>query len=169
MKVELDTLHEQQSNYGSSVANLVFYGGNPTFSEFCDFIAENSKDEWGEICVVKSCRLILQDNNDQVEYSYGKLKNKPKEEYADRRIKKGTCWYSWNNYSYYVELESEKQKPKPLTNADRIRAMTDEELAAHMVNSVTVALLRFGNIKLDGNTLSGYIDYWLDWLKQEVE
>ena len=134
MKVELDTFHEQQSNYGSSVANLVFHGGNPTFSEFCDFIAENSKDKWGEICVVKNGRLILQDNPDQVEYSYGKLKNKPKEEYADRRIKKGTCWYSWNNYSYYVELESEKQRPKQ-TNADRIQGMLNEELATFLTNN----------------------------------
>lgn len=64
--------------------------------------------------------------------------------------------------------KSESVVIKPQTNADRIRSMTDEELAAHMVNSVSVALLRFGNIKLDGNTLSGYIDCWLDWLKQEV-
>ena len=58
---------------------------------------------------------------------------------------------------------------KPITNADRIRSMTDEELADF-----------FGKLKLDDGCndwppgeikcdgLSCY-DCWLDWLKKEVE
>ena len=45
-----------------------------------------------------------------------------------------------------------KYEPKPMTNADRIRRMTDEELADWLV--------------MNGNGE----DYktWLDWLKQEA-
>ena len=36
---------------------------------------------------------------------------------------------NWNNWLYADRLCEEKQTPKPHTNADRIRAMSDEELA----------------------------------------
>ena len=36
---------------------------------------------------------------------------------------------NWNNWLYADRLGEEKQTPKPQTNADRIRAMSDEELA----------------------------------------
>jgi hypothetical protein len=48
----------------------------------------------------------------------------------------------------------------PLTNADRIRAMTDEELAAFLEGLVIVAL---GDYSLRDNKRR------LDWLKQEVK
>ena len=49
---------------------------------------------------------------------------------------------------------------KPQTNADRIRAMTDEELA-NFIESIEV----------QGYDLHGTFgaDYWLDWLKQEAK
>ena len=49
-------------------------------------------------------------------------------------------------------------KPKPQTNADRIRSMTDEELA-HLLHSAEEHLFN-GNLW----------DYakWLDWLRQEA-
>ena len=46
------------------------------------------------------------------------------------------------------------------TNADHIRAMTDEELAEWIVH------------KTEGNGFDGYeesVKAWLDWLKQEVD
>lgn len=46
------------------------------------------------------------------------------------------------------------------TNADRIRAMTDEELAIWIVQ------------KTEGNGFDGYeewVNAWLDWLKEEVK
>ena len=35
---------------------------------------------------------------------------------------------NWNNWLYADRLGEEKQTPKPQTNADRIRAMSDDEL-----------------------------------------
>ena len=49
-------------------------------------------------------------------------------------------------------------KPKPQTNADRIRAMTDEELA-HLLHSAEEHLFT-------GN-LWNY-EKWTEWLKQEA-
>ena len=51
-----------------------------------------------------------------------------------------------------------------MTNADRIRAMTDEELAEQLY------LLRLDALRLEG--YEGFIetkDEVLDWLKEEVE
>jgi len=46
---------------------------------------------------------------------------------------------------------------KPRTNADRIRAMTDEELAKWIQN------------RLDDYDGESTWERWLDWLKQEAE
>lgn len=50
-------------------------------------------------------------------------------------------------------------KRKPKTNADKIRAMTDEELAKFIEQ-----------MEVQGYVLHGTFgaDYWLDWLKQEA-
>ena len=58
-----------------------------------------------------------------------------------------------------------KYKPKPMTNADRLRAMSDEELAKY-----------FGEVKTWGgcpnhgarNCTENCADCWLDWLRQEA-
>ena len=52
------------------------------------------------------------------------------------------------------------------TNADRIRAMTDEELAKYMGDVQT-----WGGCPNHGarNCTENCADCWLDWLKQEVE
>lgn len=49
--------------------------------------------------------------------------------------------------------------PKPQTNADRIRNMTDEELADWFSSIAEEAVRSGGEIKSS---------CWLDWLKQEV-
>ena len=46
--------------------------------------------------------------------------------------------------------------PKPTNNADRIRAMTDEELAEHLC-------------RWDNSPLHASSERWLEWLKQEAE
>ena len=51
-----------------------------------------------------------------------------------------------------------------MTNADRIRAMTDEELAEFIKDTVVTEFRYHGLI---GIFESG--GYWLDWLKQEVK
>lgn len=54
----------------------------------------------------------------------------------------------------------------PITNADRIRAMSDEELAR--LHSTATACHRCEVPGCDGGHLNCY-DIWLDWLKQEVD
>ena len=51
-------------------------------------------------------------------------------------------------------------KPKPTTNYDRIRAMTDEELAKWIAGGV---------LNLTGGSLEMATEAWLDWLKQEIK
>lgn len=50
----------------------------------------------------------------------------------------------------------------PVTNADRIRAMTDEELA-HYINEST------GDCPSNSKCQKNCDKCWLDWLKQEVD
>lgn len=62
-------------------------------------------------------------------------------------------------------FEGSNYKPKPLTNADRIRAMTDEELAEWIDYSQ-------GCFESQGKRCPKYgtcRDCWFDWLKQECE
>ena len=59
----------------------------------------------------------------------------------------------------YVRERAKSLSQKP-TNADRIRAMTNEELAEWIVH------------KTEGNGFEGYdasVQAWLDWLKQKEE
>lgn len=60
----------------------------------------------------------------------------------------------------YIDAEKMIGREKPSSNGDRIRAMTDEELAVWIVH------------KTEGNGFDGYEEHvkaWLDWLKQGVE
>jgi hypothetical protein len=58
-------------------------------------------------------------------------------------------WRKWNAV-----------QTKPITNADRIRAMTDEELAKKMSGLESFALTCGGGWPPEK---------WLNWLKQEAE
>ena len=66
-------------------------------------------------------------------------------------------------------LQGDRFEPKPLTNADRIRAMTDEELAK-FIWFVQTEAYNFGLAKSELP-----VDYpsicsgWLDWMRQEVK
>lgn len=57
----------------------------------------------------------------------------------------------------------------PVTNADRIRAMSDEELAEFLWSIGSSPLN--GNVYLNGKLIffTGNGNGWLNWLKQEVE
>lgn len=64
---------------------------------------------------------------------------------------------------------------EPMTNADKIRQMSDEELArfvakaqADILRTVGMALKYPGDLVRDCD-LEDATDDWLDWLKQEVE
>lgn len=56
--------------------------------------------------------------------------------------------------------------PKPLTNADRIRSMTDEELAAWLSHH-SMACVQ-GKRPCPEDCVGGCEQCWLDWLKQEA-
>lgn len=56
-------------------------------------------------------------------------------------------WYKWN-----------KIENPPMTNADHIRSMTDEELACYLS---LIADLKSGEIVFKDTS-----DKWLNWLKQ---
>lgn len=59
-------------------------------------------------------------------------------------------------------FEGSHYKPKPITNADRIRAMTDEDLAMLLQPGCPDRVCR------DSPPHDCY-NCWLDWLKQEVK
>lgn len=73
-----------------------------------------------------------------------------------------------DDYDFLVQYEP----PKPITNADRIRAMSDEELAVFLYGLVN----EFGSMNhdcLDFNYCKIHskeyrYDGWLDWLRQEA-
>ena len=67
----------------------------------------------------------------------------------------GDCWVfgEGNEPSKFVETENRQ------TNADRIRSMTDEELAEWIADDL---------IEPGYNTREQTVEMWLDWLKQEA-
>lgn len=84
----------------------------------------------------------------------------------------GNCWtatdWFWEENSAafaWNQIKRSKAEPKPQTNADRIRAMSDECLAA-WITGYTRSVTK----QVEGCCLSDdYFDQTLDWLKQEVE
>ena len=56
-------------------------------------------------------------------------------------------------------------KPKKLTNADRIRAMSDEELSVWIAGISECPACPKGGTECDAWTCDGA---WLEWLKQEA-
>ena len=59
-------------------------------------------------------------------------------------------------------------KPKPITNADRIRGMTDDELDGFL-NEVQGDAYLVGFHARSESRFTPYGKRWLDWLKQEGE
>ena len=67
-----------------------------------------------------------------------------------------------------VECGLSRKNYKPITNADKIRAMTDEELAGWMANNVDC---QYCSVRSEWCTESEAAckRNWLDWLRQEVK
>lgn len=59
-----------------------------------------------------------------------------------------------------------KYEPKPMTNADRIRSMSDEELAKWLDLLVNRAKI-YGENKVWLEDTPRYYTDWLDWLREE--
>ena len=66
----------------------------------------------------------------------------------------------WCAKDYNPELDN-YECFEPMTNADRIRAFSVEELAEFLAKNQKI-----GNVEQCGN---GYRQLWLDWLRQEVD
>lgn len=58
--------------------------------------------------------------------------------------------------------------PKPITNADRIRSMTDEELADRIMGFVRCEACE-REFHIECNPLMTCRGVWLEWLKRPVE
>ena len=65
-----------------------------------------------------------------------------------------------------LEPDCQHCKQQYVTNADRIRSMSDEELAI-WINDVTTNALSI--LALGSNKQTKNIFYWLKWLKEEVK
>ena len=64
--------------------------------------------------------------------------------------------------------ERELYTQKPMTNADRIRAMTDEELV-HWIVEMKITGCPEDQISTMWCDDMSCVDCWLDWLKKECE
>lgn len=72
------------------------------------------------------------------------------------------CWECLRQEEVYALWER-----KPITNADIIRAMSDEKLADKLEEIQLKTAKAYGN---DDLLLKGELKkYWLDWLKQKVK
>ena len=73
----------------------------------------------------------------------------------------------WNESCEKIWLISEKLAYGNPTNADRIRSMSDEELAGKFEEIQLQAAKAYGN---DDMLLAGELrEYWLGWLKHEAK
>jgi len=62
----------------------------------------------------------------------------------------------------------DQKPPKPITNADRIRAMSDEELADYLICDVEAEAIRRAGRFLTAGEINHAITDCLGWLRQEV-
>ena len=70
-----------------------------------------------------------------------------------------------DDYDFLVQYDP----PKLRTNADRIRAMSDEELEVFLSNITTDALLYGAGMREKPETVIGHKISWIKWLKEEVK
>lgn len=76
----------------------------------------------------------------------------------------------WNNERFACPVcgYDDTPKLKPITNADRIRAMSDEELD-ELLNSIQGDAYLVGIHERSESRYTPYGKRWLDWLRQECE
>lgn len=74
-----------------------------------------------------------------------------------------TVIFTTDDHGKYLHIENECRimidHAKPQTNADHIRAMTDEELADFMIRAA----------QRGGKPTDSGLVHWRDWLKEEAE
>jgi hypothetical protein len=72
--------------------------------------------------------------------------------------------------AFYYKRKIENRESEPQTNADRIRAMSDEELAERIetIADCDMCPMRKNCRGSDGTSHGSCRLKWLDWLKQEA-
>ena len=65
-------------------------------------------------------------------------------------------------------FEGSHYKPKQMTNADRIRSLSDEELAVFLTDNACPPPFNGPRCKRRDDRYSCH-DCWLDWLKEEAK
>ena len=83
---------------------------------------------------------------------------------TDCRYQENMCEWPCNDC-----VKGDKWEEKPFTNADRIRAMTDEELATYLIVDIECEVARRAGWRIPMNERIEMVDKTLDWLKQEAE
>ena len=78
-----------------------------------------------------------------------------------------------NCNSYFAKEDilgsGEETAPKPITNADCIRAMSDEELASYLCKAIREGFMKvFPTARYSDEDIQELDRDWLDWLRQEA-
>lgn len=81
------------------------------------------------------------------------------------------CRYQENMCKWPCDdcVKGDKWEERPLTNADKIRAMTDEELAKWFCDKVSCGCECLALCRNCGRNDKSCSQAWLNWLKQEVK
>ena len=78
-----------------------------------------------------------------------------------------------NEYGAICPMSNMVFEEKPMTNADRIRAMTDEELAKECVKQFPMYLwpseVRTIYFDFENHNKNNAINAWLEWLQQPAK
>lgn len=68
-----------------------------------------------------------------------------------------------------VECGLSRKNYKPMANADRLRAMSDEELASYLCKAIREGFMKvFPTARYSDEDIQELDRDWLDWLRQEV-
>lgn len=80
------------------------------------------------------------------------------------------CRYQENMCKWPCDdcVKGDKWEKRPLTNADKIRAMTDEELAEYLIVDVECGVARRVGRSISNEEINHVLQATLNWLKQEV-
>lgn len=76
--------------------------------------------------------------------------------------------YNCGYYFAFGELDLYEEK-KPVTNADRIRQMTDEELADYLIRDVEAEAVRRSGRHLTAGEIDMAVNDCVSWLKSPVK
>ena len=72
--------------------------------------------------------------------------------------------------AFYYKRKIESHESETQTNADRIRSMSDEELASYLCKAIREGFMKvFPTARYSDEDIQELDRDWLDWLKQEAD